>query len=76
MTAAGQAGHAAIRRRSSRVRPVVGVGRGHSQDEAESVLSIQVEAIKTLLPDETERLVQRQRSAVVVFGLEDDLARN
>ena len=47
--------------------------RGHYEYQAESVFAIEVEAMETLLADEAERLVERERGGVVEFGFKHDL---
>lgn len=61
------------RRRLRRVRPIVRVGRRHSEHQAKRVLAVQIKPKQPLLPNKPKRLVQRQRRVVVVFGFENDL---
>ena len=56
-----------------------GVGRGlvwvggDGEDEAEGVLSVEVESIEAFLADEAEGLVEGEGGDVVELGFEDDL---
>lgn len=51
---------------------LVFVGRDW-EDEAESVLSVEIETIQALLSDKPKRFIKRKRRYIVVFGLEHHL---
>lgn len=46
-----------------------------SEDEAEGVFSIEVEAVETFLADETKGSVEGERRGIVMLSLEDNLTR-